>query len=348
MSRAALSLVVCACASSAKVPDGCPEVPFIDATGHEKLIHSGVTNLTWHAPAAPPAGADPSNYGGALAFKLNGTLMIGAVTHGRVWVRDFAPVSSRFLSVAAAHQNGAGYGCTYAAADSRLFGAGCDTPRSTVVADFVGVAGDAVAIVSTNSAQACNAGACSPGTSLGDFVFTNLSVDSLTAPDGGVVWVLTGGLDVTPGGGNGTLLFSSDFSTRLAAPVDAMVSAPVTGFAQLAPDLGLSIQMWSPEGQFRLLRFDSAGNDAGVSELTLENTCPAVAKFGSGPLRVAWIHYRQYEQAQAWTATVDVDAGTVSTPSLVCDSLGADFIAHMTDSTAVVEIDGGLYLRRVQ
>jgi len=348
-------------------PGGCnSDLPFTDGSpGNAQRFHSGVSVLSFRGAAFPPASANPVNYGATLAFLSNGGLeLAGGATGDTVFVRNETNFTPTWASTTPGHEGPGGFGCAEVIAATsdtlhnstslQLIPAGCGDDSSYDGGTYTGAPesispaiawantpdGGSIATVIGGRGQACPEtfpSTCFPPTSVPTLTAGGVRrVDALIDAQGHPVWIVsTEGAD------------TRIYDTNFANPTSVVSwGGPI---AMLASDVGIVMRINS--GNLEAQLFDATGAKRGGEFHTVlgDSTVHGleIARFGTSPiLRVAWIGGDTRARVANFDATVAATP-VLGTPSVVCGSDGASFVAPMSTTTAAVLKGDALYLRHV-
>jgi hypothetical protein len=349
-------------------PGGCSsDLPFTDGTpGNATRFHSGVSVLSFRGAAFPPAGGNPANYGATLAFLYNtGLELAGGVTGDTVFIRNETNFTPTWASTTPGHEGPLSFGCAEVVAATsdtlhsrtslQLIAADCGNDLFYDGGTYTGApeslspaiawantpdGGSMIATVVGGRGQACPETfppTCFPPTSVPTLTAGGLRrVDALIDAQGHPIWIVSNE-------GGDTRIYSANFAGETSV-------VPWGGaIAALASDVGIAMRIQSGELQAQI--FDATGRKNGnefhstLGDATVHGL--EIARFGTLPiLRIAWIGGDTRARVANFDATVAA-APVLGTPSVVCGSNGASFVAPMSTTTAAVLKGDALYLRHV-
>lgn len=347
----------------------CPDLIFLDGTPNNggQHFHGGVSAPNFRGPAYPTGpGRNAENFGSTLTFLSGGGLeLAGGATGDAVYFRSESNYTATSASTTPGHESPVSVGCaemlgaTYDSLHDRtslqLVPGGCGDDTITydggtfsgppeTLAGALGWAGlpdggGLFAAVLGSQGQACPETfppGCFPPHGGSVTAGGARTLDALVGAQGQPIWIVS-----TEGAG--TQLYDVNF----AAPTPAVLWSG--SIAAVAADVGLVMRLH--EGLLQGQLFDSTGAHRG-NEAHFDLGDPAahglqIARLGTAPLvRAAWIG----GDGKARIASYDVSVATaqqLSTPSIVCGSQGAVFVAPTSTTTAAVLIGDSLYLRHV-
>ena len=349
-------------------PGGCPDLILLDGTANNggQRFHSGVTAPAFRGAAYPTPGRNPDNFGSTLTFLLDGGLELAGGNQGdAVYIRSEANYTATFGSTTPGHESAASVGCaellgvTYDELHQRtslqLVPGGCDdvaipldggsfSESPETLAPAIAWAslpdgGGLFAAVLGNQGQVCPESfppSCFPPRGGAVPPVGARRLDALVDAQGQPVWIVANQAA-------DTRLYNQSFG-------GSIVAVPWSGtIAAVAADIGIVMRIHN--GQLEGQLFDATGTRRG-NEAHFDLGDPAahgleIARFGTAPLlRAAWIGGDGKARIANYDASVAA-AQRLGTPSIVCGSQGASFVAPTSATTAAVVTGEALYVRHV-